>query len=234
MNAPCAKEDVVLVIENEAQTRRLLRVSLEREGYRVVEAVTGKQGVEEAIISRPEAILLAMELPDMEGMAVLQRLREWIPVPILAMTNRPNEQGNILTLDSGANDIIAKPFSPGEFLARVRAARRHHIQASERDAVFRCGSLTVDLSRREVKVKKRRVPLTVTEYSLLHLFVKHAGKVLTHTQILREIWGPEGCNKVNCLRVYLAYLREKLETNPAKPQFLVTEPGVGYRLAFPE
>lgn len=233
LRASCRTGATILVIENEAQTRRLLRVSLEREGYRVVEAVTGRQGTEEAILNRPEAVILNIELPDVAGLTVLQGLREWTQVPILAMTSRANEGEIITALDSGANDVIAKPFNPAEFLARLRVARRH-TPAAEREEVFRCGPLTVDLSRRMVRVEKRRVPLTVTEYSLLQLFVKHAGKVLTRTQILREIWGADCRNKENSLRVYLTYLREKLEPNPAKPRFLLTEQGVGYRLAFPE
>jgi len=223
----------VLVIEDDAQVRRLLRINLEKEGCRVIEAATGQDGIDEAIGNRVQAILLGMELPDMAGLMVLLRLREWIKAPIIAMTSRPNEDDIIMTLDNGANDVIAKPFSPRELLARLRAARRHVPAAEERYDVFRCGPLMVDLSRRLVKIKERRVPLTVTEYSLLHLFVKHAGKVLTHTQILREIWGPEGGSKVVCLRVYLTHLRGKLEPNPSKPQLLLTEPGVGYRQAFP-
>jgi two-component system KDP operon response regulator KdpE len=227
------RTDTVLIIEADEETRRLLQVSLEKEGYRIIEATTGEQGLEEAIASRPDAVILNLELPGLTGLSVLQRLREWIHVPIMAMTSRANEETKILALDSGANDIISKPFSVEELMARLRAARRHS-PASASEEVFQCGALTVDLSRRMVKVRKRRVPLSVTEYSLLRLFVKHAGNVLTYNQILREVWGPHGLNKAECLRVYLRYLRKKLEPNPAKPRFLLTEPGVGYRLAFPE
>lgn len=227
------QKPTVLVIEDEIQMRRLLRVSLERNGYRVVEAPTGEEGIGEAARCNPDAVLLDLGLPDMDGLQVLKRLREWSQVPVLVVSVRGHEDEKIIALDSGANDYITKPFSTGELLARVRAARRY-AQPPAKTEIFRSGGLHVDLTTRTVKSRGRKVKLTATEYSLLNLFVRHAGKVLTHGQILREIWGPDEVDKTGYLRVYMAYLREKLEANPAEPELLITEPGVGYRLVVQE
>lgn len=228
MNEPAATR-TVLVIDDEIQMRRLLRACLERNGYAVVEAATGDAGLEEAVRRQPEAVLLDLGLPDMDGQAVLKRLREWSQVPVLVVSVRGQEEDKITALDSGANDYVTKPFSTGELLARLRAALRS-AQPPAANAVFQSGPLRVDLTTRTVKVKGRKVRLSATEYSLLHLFVKHAGKVLTHGQILREVWGTDDVEKTGYLRVYLAYLREKLEAKPAEPELFVTEPGIGYRL----
>jgi len=217
------------VIEDELQIRRLLRVCLERNGYGVVEAATGDQGISEAIRCQPDAVLLDLGLPDMDGLSVLKRLREWSQVPVLVLSVRGQEDDKISALDTGANDYITKPFSTGELLARLRAARRS-ARPVEINETFESGALKVDLTSRAVKVQGHKVKLTATEYSLLHLFIKHAGKVLTHGQILREIWGDEDVEKIGYLRVYMAYLRQKIEADPANPELLVTEPGVGYRL----
>ncbi len=225
-----AKKSTVLVIEDEVQMRRLLRVSLERNGYEVREAINGKEGIGEAARCQPDAVLLDLGLPDMEGLAVLKRLREWTQVPVLVVSVRGHEDDKIIALDNGANDYVTKPFSTGELLARLRVAQRYG-QPAEKNRPFECGDLHVDLISRAVKVRGKRVKLTATEYSLLCLFVQHAGKVLTHSQILREIWGPDDTDKTGYLRVYMAYLREKIEKNPAEPELLITEPGVGYRLA---
>lgn len=230
MNTPDVKKNTVLVIDDEVQIRRLLRVCLERNGYQVVEAATAYDGITEAVRCDPVAVLLDLGLPDMEGLSVLKRLREWSQVPVLVVSVRGHEDEKISALDNGANDYVTKPFSTGELLARLRAAQRA-TQPPERTAIFSSGALTVDLAARSVKVNSKRIRLTATEYSLLHLFVKHAGKVLTHSQILREIWGTNEADRIGQLRVYMTYLREKLETNPAEPELLVTEPGVGYRLA---
>lgn len=227
------KVPIVLVIDDELQMRRLLRICLEKNGYNVVEAATGEEGITEAVRCSPDAVLLDLGLPDMEGLAVLKRLREWSQVPVLVVSVRDHEDDKISALDNGANDYVTKPFSTGEMLARLRVARRFVLPATP-VAPFRSGNLEVDLTTRTVKVKGRKVKLSVTEYSLLHLFVQHAGKVLTHGQILREIWGPNESDKTGSLRVYMAYLREKLEKNPAEPELLVTEPGVGYRLVLAE
>ena len=224
-----AEQTVLLVIEDEVQIRRLLRVCLERNGYKVLEAATGEAGIDAAIQHQPAIILLDLGLPDVDGLAVLKRLREWSRVPILILSVRGREDDKIGALDSGANDYITKPFSTGELLARLRVVQRYALPRAD-PQVFNSGSLSVDLATRTVKLKGRTVKLTATEYSLLILFVQHAGKVLTHGQILREIWGSYEVDKTGPLRVYMGYLREKLESNPAKPQLLVTEPGVGYRL----
>lgn len=224
-----AKKPTVLLIDDEIQIRRLLRVFLERHDYAVIEAPTGKDGIGEAARCNPDAILLDLGLPDMDGTAVLKHLREWSRTPILVVSVRGHEDDKINALNNGADDYITKPFSTGEVLARLRVAQRH-AQPAENNTNFRSGTLDVDLATRTVKVSGRKVKLTATEYSLLCLFVKHAGKVLTHGHILREIWGEKDMDKTGYLRVYMAYLREKLERNPAEPELLVTEPGVGYRL----
>ncbi len=224
---------LALVIDDELQIRRLLRVCLEANGYRVSEAATGKEGIAEAAQRPPDVVILDLGLPDMEGVTVLKRLREWSHVPVVVLSVRDREEDKIAALDNGADDYVTKPFSSGELLARLRVAQRHAAPASE-TAVFHSGHLEVDLAARIVKRKGEEVKLTATEYSLLRLFVQHAGKVLTHHQILREVWGPNYVEQTHYLRVYLAHLREKLEANPAQPELLITEPGVGYRLVAKE
>jgi two-component system KDP operon response regulator KdpE len=226
---PPPLKPTALVIDDELQMRRLLRVCLEANGYRVLEAATGKDGIAQAAQHPPDVVLLDLGLPDMEGVAVLKRLREWSQVPVVVLSVRDREEDKIAALDNGADDYVTKPFSSGELLARLRVAQRHAAPLSE-TTVFRCGQLEVDLAARVVKLKAKEVKLTATEYSLLRLFVQHAGKVLTHRQILREVWGPNYVEQTHYLRVYLAHLREKLELNPAQPELLITEPGVGYRL----
>jgi len=233
MSELAAAKSTVLVIDDEIQIRRLLRVCLERNGYTVTEAASGDEGISEAIRHQPDAVLLDLGLPDMDGVAVLERLREWTQVPVLVVSVRGHEEDKIRALDHGANDYVTKPFSTGELLARLRVALRY-AQPPAKATVFAAGNLKMDLTTRTVKVKGRKVKLTATEYSLLHLFVKHAGKVLTHGQILREIWETDEPEKIGHLRVYVTYLREKLEDNPAEPELLITEPGVGYRLVAPE
>jgi len=227
------KKDLILVIDDEIQIRRLLRVSLEKNGYEVIEAGTGEAGIDEAARRLPDAVLLDLGLPDLDGLAVLKRLREWSQSPILIVSVRGQEDEKISALDNGADDYVTKPFSTGELLARLRASLRHKRPAAQ-ETTFRSGPLTVDLAARSVKVSDRRVRLTATEYSLLHLFIQHAGKVLTHGQIVREIWAADESEKTGQLRVYMAYLREKLEENPAEPELFITEPGIGYRLVLLE
>jgi two-component system KDP operon response regulator KdpE len=225
--APASKT-TVLVIDDEVQIRRLLRVSLEAHGYRVFEAATGQDGLTEAAQRHPELVLLDLGLPDMDGVSVLKRLREWSRVPVLVLSVRDREEDKIAALDNGADDYVTKPFSTGELVARLRVAQRHAKPAPEM-AVFRSGQLEVDLSARVVTLQGKEVKLTATEYGLLRLFVQHAGKVLTHRQILREVWGPNYIEQTHYLRVYMAHLREKLEARPAQPELFITEPGVGYR-----
>jgi len=230
---PSPLKPTALIIDDELQMRRLLRVCLETNGYRVAEAATGKEGIAEAAQHPPDVVILDLGLPDMEGVEVLKRLREWSRVPVVVLSVRDREEDKIAALDHGADDYVTKPFSSGELLARLRVAQRHTAPSSE-TAVFRSGQLEVDLAARVVKLKGKEVKLTATEYSLLRLFVHHSGKVLTHQQILREVWGPNYVEQTHYLRVYLAHLREKLEANPAQPELLITEPGVGYRLVSKE
>jgi two-component system, OmpR family, KDP operon response regulator KdpE len=220
----------VLVIDDELQIRRLLRVCLEAGNYKVLEAPTGQEGIAAAAQYRPDIVVLDLGLPDMDGVSVLKRLREWSKVPVVVLSVQDREEDKIKALDHGADDYIQKPFGTGELLARLRVAMRHAMPASE-SAVFNSGPLEVDFASRLVKIAGREVKLTATEYALLRLFVQHAGKVLTHQQLLREVWGPNYIDQTQYLRVYMAHLREKLEAEPAKPTLFLTEPGIGYRLA---
>jgi len=223
------KSMIALVIDDEVQIRRLLRLTLEAQGYRVFDAVSGQEGLLEAAQRRPDVVLLDLGLPDMDGVEVLKRLREWSRVPILVLSVRDREEQKIAALDNGADDYVTKPFSSGELLARLRVAQRHG-QLPPDTAVFRSGNLEVDLTARIVKMKGKEVKLTATEYALLRLFVQHAGRVLTHRQILREVWGPNYEEQTHYLRVYVGHLRDKLEVDPGCPALLITEPGIGYRL----
>jgi two-component system KDP operon response regulator KdpE len=220
----------VLVVDDELQIRRLVRVCLEANGYRVLEAATGQEGITEAAQRKPDVVLLDLGLPDMDGVTVLKRLREWSRVPVVVLSVRDREEDKIAALDNGADDYVTKPFGTGELLARLRVAQRHAAPAPE-VSIYRSGTLEVDLTARLVKVEDKEVKLTATEYALLRLFVQHAGKVLTHHQILREVWGPTYIEQTHYLRVYIAHLREKLEAQPSRPTLLLTEPGIGYRLA---
>lgn len=218
----------VLVIDDEPQIRRLLRVTLEANGYRVVDAATGQDGIVAAAQHRPDVIVLDLGLPDLGGVEVLKRLREWTRVPVVILSVMDREEDKVAALDHGADDYVTKPFNTGELLARLRVALRHAQPVGEA-SVFRSGQLEVDLVARVVRLKSKEVKLTATEYSLLRLFVQNAGKVLTHRQILREVWGPNAIEQTHYLRVYIAHLREKLESEPSKPRPIITEPGVGYR-----
>jgi two-component system KDP operon response regulator KdpE len=218
-----------LIIDDEPQIRRLLRVMLEAGGYQVFDAVTGQEGIVLAAQRRPDVVLLDLGLPDLDGVAVVKRLREWSQTPIVVLSVRDREEDKIAALDAGADDYVTKPFNSGELLARIRVALRH-ATAKEEPAVFQSGHVVVDLANRCVTVKGAEVSLTATEYNLLRLLVRHAGKVLTHRQLLREVWGPNAEQQTHYLRVYVAHLREKLELNPKEPLLILTEPGVGYRL----
>lgn len=218
-----------LVIDDEPQIRRILRITLENNGFRVFDAANGQEGILQAAQCRPDVILLDLGLPDMDGVTVLKRIREWSQVPVIILSVRDRENDKVVALDAGADDYITKPFGTQELMARLRVACRHTLGPTD-PVVFRSGHLEVDLSARLVKVKGLEVRLTGTEYALLHLLVHHSGKVLTHQQILREIWGPDQLEQTHYLRVYIAHLREKLETIAAQPELIITEPGVGYRL----
>ncbi len=218
----------VLVVDDELQMRRLLRVCLEGNGYKVLEAVSGQEALTELAQRKPEIVVLDLGLPDMDGVTVLKRLREWSQVPVVVLSVRDREEDKIAALDHGADDYVTKPFATGELLARLRVAQRHAVPTDEA-SVFRAGNLEVDFTARLVKLGGKEVRLTSTEYALLRMLVRHAGRVLTHRQILREVWGPSYEEQTHYLRVYIAHLREKLEIDPSKPRLISTEPGVGYR-----
>ncbi len=220
----------ILIIDDELQIRRFLRISLEAKGYRVHEAETGQEGVLKTAQVRPDVVILDMGLPDMDGLAVLKRLREWTQTPVIILSVRDSDRDKVAALDGGADDYLTKPFSTEELLARIRTAQRH-AQPEPQQAIFSSGRLHVDLTRRLVTVNGEAVKLTPTEYALLRLMIQHAGKVLTHQQILRAVWGPEYVGETHYLRVYFAQLRQKIEADPALPEIILTEPGVGYRLA---
>jgi len=220
---------VALVIDDEVQIRRLLRVVLESADYQVHEAETAAQGLTDAATRRPDVVLLDLGLPDSDGVNVLRRLREWSQVPVIVLSVRDDEEGKVAALDAGADDYVTKPFSSAELLARLRAAQRK-TRPEEEISRFKCGDLIVNLTARVVTRAGHEVKLTATEYALLRLFVRHAGRVLTHRQILREIWGPKSEEHRQYLRVYVTHLRQKIERDPAAPELVKTEPGIGYRL----
>ncbi len=226
----------VLVIEDELQIQRFLRVSLASHGFEVLEARRGEEGIAAAALQAPDVVVLDLGLPDIDGLDVVRRLREWSAVPILVLSARGQEQDKIAALDAGADDYLTKPFGVGELMARLRVALRHGQRAaagSAEPATFSVEDLRVDLARRQVFVGGREVHLTPNEYKLLATLVQHAGKVLTHRQLLKAVWGPGYLTEVHYVRLYMAQLRHKLEADPARPRFLRTEPGVGYRLQVP-
>ncbi len=228
MNKP-EHPPALLVIDDEVQIRRLLRVTLESNGFQVREAETGQAGLTETAQNPPDGIVLDLGLPDMDGFAVIQRLREWSRVPILILSVRDSEDEKIRALDAGADDYLTKPFGGRELLARTRAILRR-AQASNEPAIVRFGEIEVDQSTRMVRKSGEEVRLTAKEYGLLRLLVQHRGKVVTHRQILRELWGPNAEDNTHYLRVYMTHLRQKLEADPHAPRFLRTDSGIGYRL----
>ncbi|HEX6274454.1 MAG TPA: response regulator [Polyangiaceae bacterium] len=225
---------VILIVEDEPQMRRFLRVSLANSGYEVIEAGTGNAGLTEAAARNPDLILLDLGLPDQDGVAITARLREWAKIPIIVISARGREEDKVRALDQGADDYLTKPFGVGELLARIRVALRHAATSELGDPEVVIGELKVDLARRQVFVGSREVHLTPIEYKLLALLARNAGRVLTHRQLLREVWGPNYVEHTHYLRVYMGQLRHKLEESPGRPTYLVTEPGVGYRLRPPD
>ena len=225
-------DPVVLLVEDEPQMRRFLRAALTGHGYRLVEAETAAAGLTEAATRNPEVILLDLGLPDLDGMEFSRRLREWSQTPIIVISARGQERDKVAALDNGADDYLTKPFGVDELLARIRVAQRHRQarNGSGEEPVFTVGPLEVDFAHRHVRVDDREVHVTPTEWRLLTTLVRHAGKVVTHRQLLKEAWGPAYVTQTQYLRVYMGQLRHKLEPDPARPRFLVTEPGVGYRL----
>ncbi|MBK9746864.1 MAG: response regulator [Chloroflexi bacterium] len=221
---------VTLIVDDEVQIRRFLRISLEANGYTVHEVESGKEALNEAGILRPDLIILDLGLPDMDGLEVLRRLREWTKTPVIVLSVKGQDHVKIAALDAGADDYVTKPFSVQELLARLRVALRHAHPETDESPVFQAGDVSVDFTRRLVAKGGEPVKLTPTEYALLRLMIQNVGKVLTHKQILREVWGKEYEEEVHYLRVYMTQLRQKLEADPARPELLITEPGVGYRL----
>jgi two-component system KDP operon response regulator KdpE len=219
------------VVDDEPQLRRFLRATLPTHGYVLVEAASGREALAEAASRSPDLVLLDLGLPDLDGVEVTRRLREWSAVPIIVLSAREQERDKIEALDAGADDYLTPPFGTGELLARMRVALRHAGEAAgAEEPIFQVGELKVDRAGRRVFVGATEVRLTRTEYRLLALLVKYAGKVVTHRQLLKEIWGPNAVEHTHYLRVYMAQLRHKLETEPARPRYLLTETGVGYRL----
>jgi two-component system, OmpR family, KDP operon response regulator KdpE len=219
----------ILVVDDEKQIRRMLKAALEGYGYHIAEAASGHEGLTQTSIFHPDAIILDLGLPDLDGIEVIQRLREWTQVPIIVLSVREHEDDKIKALDVGADDYVTKPFSMGELLARLRAALRR-TASSEDSPVLTFGELSVDISHRNVTVRGEEVKLTPTEYEVLKYLAQQAGRVVTHRQLLRAIWGSNYQEESQYLRVYIGQLRRKIESDPSQPAYIITEPGVGYRL----
>jgi two-component system KDP operon response regulator KdpE len=218
-----------LIVDDERAIRRFLRVSLSAHGYAVYEAATGAEALEGVIASRPDVVILDLGLPDIDGIEVMKRLREWSATPVIILSVRGDEAEKIRALDAGADDYLTKPFGVGELLARLRVALRHRAPDGVNSTLI-AGDLSVDLARRIVTLRDEPVQLTPTEYDLLRVLMTHAGKVLTHRQLLREVWGVAYESEAHLLRVNISNLRRKIEPEPARPQYILNEPGVGYRL----
>jgi len=219
----------VQIIDDEQAIRKLLKASLESAGYQVIESKTGEEGVVEAASQRPELIILDLGLPDLDGTKVLKRIREWSQVPVLILTVQDSQDDKVALLDAGADDYLTKPFSVPELLARLRVLERH-VRGAQSDPVLKIGDLEIDLGAHVVRVKGNEIKLTSTEYDFLKVLALNAGKVVTQRQILKEVWGPNFVEHTHYLRIYAAQLRKKIEDNSAEPKWILTEPGVGYRL----
>jgi len=219
----------VLIVDDEPQIRRFLRASLQAHDYQVIEAENGKEGVRACTVQKPDLLILDLGLPDMDGLDVIKLVREWSTIPIIVLSIRSDDADKIEALDRGANDYVTKPFSMGELLARMRVALRQG-QASGDDPIITAGDIAIDLSKRLVTVAGTAVRLSRKEYDLLRILASHPGKVITHQQLLQEVWGQAYVEETQYLRVYIGQLRQKLEKEPAAPKYLTTEPGVGYRL----
>ncbi len=222
---------LVLIIEDEQPIRRFLRASLVTAGYRIAEAGTGEDGLRLAVQQPPDLVILDLGLPGIDGQQVLLRLREWLSAPIVVLSAREQEKQKVEALDAGADDYVTKPFGVGELLARIRTALRHANRLASESSVVSMGDLRVDLAARLVFRADQQVHLTPLEYKLLVTLLKHSGKVLTHRFLLREVWGPQDSQETHYLRVFVASLRRKLEADSARPRYILTEPGVGYRFA---
>lgn len=223
---------LILVVEDEPQMRKFVRITLESHDYRVLESATGDEALRRAAEHTPDAVLLDLGLPDVDGTKVIERIREWSAMPILVISARGQEESKVRALDGGADDYLTKPFGAAELLARLRVALRHAARSREAPtAVVRIGDeIEVDLVKRIVRCRGEEVHLTPIEYKLLTLLSKHAGMVMTHKQLLDQVWGPGHAHQMQYLRVYMTQLRHKLELDPARPKYFLTEPGIGYRL----
>ncbi len=228
------EKELILLIEDEPQMRRFLRITLQTQGYRLVEAATAQEGLVQATTRNPDVVLLDLGLPDIDGLEVTTRLREWTTTPIIVISAREQEQDKVKALDAGADDYLTKPFNAGELLARIRVALRHAARqnADQQEPVFVLHNLRVDLAQRLVYLDDKEVHLTPIEYKLLTVLIRHAGRVITHRQLLKDVWGPAHGEEVQYLRVYMTQLRHKLEVDPTRPRFLMNEPGIGYRLKY--
>jgi two-component system KDP operon response regulator KdpE len=222
-------DPVIVCIEDDPQMRRFLRTGLGAQGFRVFDAETGSQGLAEAGTRKPDLVILDLGLPDMDGVEVVRELRSWTRMPVIVLSARTMESDKIAALDAGADDYLTKPFGLGELLARIRVALRHANSSEEQGETFSAGELNVDFIKRLVTLKGQKVHLTPIEYRLLSVLIRNAGKVLTHRQLLKDVWGPAYVDRGHYLRVYMGQLRHKIEADPARPRYLLTEPGVGYR-----
>jgi len=219
----------ILVIDDEPQIRKLLKVSLGAHGYEIEEAATGAEGISRAATFKPDFLIIDLGLPDMDGKKVVQQIREWSQTPIIVLTARDQEQEKIEALDAGADDYVTKPFGMGELMARMRVSLRR-AASSENDPILTCGELIIDLVARRVTVSGREIKLTPTEYELIKILAQHRGRVLTHKQLLKAVWGSTYNEDTHYIRVYIGQLRRKIEENPTRPRYIITESGVGYRL----
>jgi two-component system KDP operon response regulator KdpE len=230
--AALAKRPEILLIEDDPQIRKFLRVMLTAEDYRFHESSSGEEGLAQAAARTPDVVLLDLGLPDTDGIDIIKKIRTWSQMPILVISARTQEREKIEALDAGADDYVSKPFAPGEVSARIRAALRRAASADKNDPslTVEFGDVSVNLGARRVFVRGAEVHLTPNEYKLLQVLLKHSGKVITQRQLLNEVWGPEHLEEREYLRVFMSQLRHKLEADPAHPKYLITEPGVGYRL----
>jgi two-component system KDP operon response regulator KdpE len=226
------KSSLILVIEDDSQMRRYLRSVLTNEGYQLIEAITAQEGIRQAGLRHPDLVILDLGLPDRDGLEVTRDLREWTTTPIIVLTARSQENDKVTALDIGADDYLTKPFGTNELLARIRVGLRHAIQTVQGgdEPIFSVGDLRVDLAYRKVFVGEKEVHLTPIEYQLLLVLIQYAGKVVTRRQLLHDVWGPDYVDESHYLRIYMGQLRHKLEVDPTRPRYLITEPGVGYRL----
>lgn len=219
----------ILVIEDDSQIRKLLRVSLGAHGYDVDEARSGQDGVNQVASFKPDLVILDLGLPDIDGKEVIRRIREWSQIPIVILSARDQEREKVEALDAGADDYVTKPFGVSELLARMRVSIRRSAH-TEGEPILTCGDLVVDIAQRRVSVGQREIKLTPTEYDLLKELIQNAGKVLTHKQLLKSVWGISFSEDTHYVRVYIGQLRRKIEEDPARPRYIISEPGVGYRL----